>query len=296
MYYTNNTFLYLNGKFIKATDASTDLFSQTLHYGYGVFEGIRSYKTAQGTKIFKAFEHYERLRHSCQLVNIPFEYESEELIQASYSLLKKNNLTDAYIRPLVYCSPNMALTSPPNEVFLMIATWKWAKYLGDDLLKLCLSSYQRPNPNSVKIEAKVTGHYVNSILATSEAKARGYDEALMLDMNGHVAEGPGANFFYEKDGVLYTAPLGHILPGITRQTVINICKELDIKIEETFFKPEALEGADSAFMCGTAAEVIGVDSVDAKPFRKPWSESLGAIIQEAYKSQVLDKSFTDVII
>jgi len=295
MYYNKNTTLYLNGKFIKATDASTDLYSQTLHYGYGVFEGIRAYQTVNGTKIFKAVDHYERLRKSAELINIPFQYDTDELIRVTYQLLKKNNLTDAYIRPLVYCSPNMSLTQP-KEVYLMICAWEWGKYLGDNLLKLCLSSYQRPNPNSVKVEAKVTGHYVNSILATSEAKVRGYDEALMLDMNGNVAEAPGANFFYEKDNVLYTSPLGHILPGITRQTVINICRELEIPVKEKFFKPELLEEADSAFLCGTAAEVVGVESIDAKPFRKPWSESLGTVIQEAYKCQVLEKSFSHVII
>lgn len=295
MYYNKNTTLYLNGKFIKATDASTDLYSQTLHYGYGVFEGIRAYQTVNGTKIFKAVDHYERLRKSAELINIPFQYDTDELIRVTYQLLKKNNLTDAYIRPLVYCSPNMSLT-PPKEVYLMICAWEWGKYLGDNLLKLCLSSYQRPNPNSVKVEAKVTGHYVNSILATSEAKVRGYDEALMLDMNGNVAEAPGANFFYEKDNVLYTSPLGHILPGITRQTVINICRELEIPVKEKFFRPELLEEADSAFLCGTAAEVVGVESIDAKPFRKPWSESLGTVIQEAYKCQVLEKSFSHVII
>jgi branched-chain amino acid aminotransferase len=295
MYYTKNTVLYLNGKFIKAADASTDLYSQTLHYGYGAFEGIRAYNTTQGTKIFKAYEHYERLRHSCISVGIPFDYDTEELIQVTYKLLDKNKLKDAYIRPLVYCSPNMSLTAP-KEVYIMIAVWEWGKYLGDNLLKLCISSYQRPNPNSVKVDAKITGHYVNSILATSEAKVRGYDEALMLDMNGHVAEAPGANFFFEKDGVLYTPPLGHILPGITRQTVINICKELDIPVQEQQFKPEALIDADSAFLCGTAAEVVGIESIDAKPFVKDWKDSLGNIIQEAYKSQVLDKTFSHVII
>lgn len=295
MYYTKNTVLYLNGKFIKATDASTDLYSQTLHYGYGAFEGIRAYNTTQGTKIFKAYEHYERLRHSCISVGIPFDYDTEELIQVTYKLLDKNKLKDAYIRPLVYCSPNMSLTTP-KEVYIMIAVWEWGKYLGDNLLKLCVSSYQRPNPNSVKVDAKITGHYVNSILATSEAKVRGYDEALMLDMHGHVAEAPGANFFFEKDGVLYTPPLGHILPGITRQTVINICKELDIPVQEKQFKPEELTDADSAFLCGTAAEVVGIESIDAKPFAKDWKDSLGSIIQEAYKSQVLDKTFSHVII
>jgi branched-chain amino acid aminotransferase len=295
MYYTKDTTLFLNGKFIKAVDATTDLYSQTLHYGYGVFEGIRAYNTANGTKIYKAVEHFERLRNSAESVNIPFQYDTDELIRVTYQVLKKNNLSDAYIRPLVYCSPNMSLTQP-KEVFLMICAWEWGKYLGDKLLKLCLSSYQRPNPNSVKVEAKVTGHYVNSILATSEAKVRGYDEALMLDMNGTVAEAPGANFFFEKDNVLYTPPLGHILPGITRQAVINICRELEIPVKEKSFKPEELEEADSAFLCGTAAEIAGVESIDAKPFRKSWSESIGVVIQEAYKCQVLDKSFSHVII
>lgn len=295
MYYNANTILFLNGKYIKATDATTDLYSQTLHYGYGVFEGIRAYETSNGAKIFKAVEHYQRLRKSCELVNIPFEYDVDELIHISYNVLKKNNLSDAYLRPLVYCSPNMQLQQP-KEVYLMICAWEWGKYLGDSLINLCISSYQRPNPNSVKVEAKVTGHYVNSILATSEAKVRGFDEALMLDMNGNVAEGPGANFFYEKDGVLFTPPLGHILPGITRETVINICRELEIPLVEKYFTPEDMEGMDSAFMCGTAAEIIGVQSIDARPMQKKWKESLGSTIQEVYKNIVLEKSYADTII
>lgn len=295
MYYTKDTILFLNGKFIKAVDAHTDLFSQTLHYGYGAFEGIRAYQTMNGTKIFKAYEHYERLKKSCALVGIPFQYETEELVQISYQLLAKNDLSDAYIRPLVYCGANMTLTQP-TDVYLMICAWEWEKYHGDKQLKLCISSYQRPNPQALKMEAKVTGHYVNSILATSEAKVRGYDEALMLDMNGTIAEAPGANFFMEKNGVLYTPPLGHILPGITRQTVINICRELDIPVKERAIAPEELETADGAFLCGTAAEVVGIESIDAKTFHKPWFESLGSTIQEAYKCQVLEKSFSYVII
>jgi branched-chain amino acid aminotransferase len=249
-----------------------------------------------GTKIFKAFEHFERLKKSCALVGIPFNYETEELIQIAYQLLEKNDLSDAYIRPLVYCGANMQLTHT-NEVYLMMGAWHWDKYHGDNKqLKLCISSYQRPNPNALKMEAKVTGHYVNSILATSEAKVRGYDEALMLDMNGHVAETPGANFFLEKNGTLYTPSLGHILPGITRQTVLNICRELDIPVKEKVITVDELETADSAFLCGTAAEIVGVESIDAKPFLKSWQESLGATIQEAYKCQVLEKSFSYVII
>jgi branched-chain amino acid aminotransferase len=295
MYYNSNTILFLNGKYIKAAEATTDLYSQTLHYGYGVFEGIRSYETSNGTRIFKAAEHFQRLKKSCELVNIPFDYEVDELTQISYTVLKKNNLSDAYLRPLVYCSPNMQLQQP-KEVYLMICAWEWGKYLGDSLVNLCISSYQRPNPNSVKVEAKVTGHYINSILATSEAKVRGFDEALMLDMNGNVAEGPGANFFYEKDGVLFTPPLGHILPGITRETVINICRELEIPLVEKYFTPVDMEGMDSAFMCGTAAEIIGVQSIDARLMQKKWKESLGATIQEVYKNIVLEKSYADTII
>lgn len=295
MYYTKDTILFLNGKFIKAVDAHTDLYSQSLHYGFGAFEGIRAYQTMNGVKVFKAYEHFERLKKSCALVGIPFQYETEELVQIAYQLLEKNNLGDAYIRPLVYCGPNMQLTHT-NEVYLMMCAWEWEKYHGEKHLKMCISSYQRPNPNSLKMEAKVTGHYVNSILATSEAKVRGYDEALMLDMHGNIAEAPGANFFMEKNGVLYTPSLGHILPGITRQTVLNICRELDIPVKERNIKPEELETADSAFLCGTAAEIVCVESIDAKPFQKSWNDSLGATVQEAYKCQVLERSFSYVII
>ncbi|HRK52793.1 MAG TPA: branched-chain amino acid transaminase [Cyclobacteriaceae bacterium] len=295
MYYTNDTTLFLNGKFVKAADAKTDLFSQTLHYGYGVFEGIRAYQTVNGVKVFKSHEHYERLLRSASLMGIPLHYTAEELTQATYEVLARNNQSNAYIRPLVFCSPNMSLTSP-NEVSLMIATWEWGKYLGDQLLNVCISSFQRPNPKSFKIEAKACGHYVNSILATTEAKQRGFDEGLLLDIEGFVAEGPGANFFYEKDGVLYTPPKGNILPGITRQTVLEICAELDLKVVEKLFKPEELFEADSAFFCGTAAEVIGIDSIERQKFNKPWKESIGATIQEAYRCLVLDKSYSYVIV
>ncbi len=295
MYYNEDTIIYLNGKFIKAIDAHVDLFSQSLHYGYGVFEGIRSYQTQNGVKIFKALEHYQRLKNSCTLVNIPFDYQAEELIQITYQLLKRNNLTNSYIRPLVYCGPNMNLTQP-KDVFLMICAWEWGKYLGDKPVKLCISSYQRQNPESIKMEAKASGHYMNGILATSEAKVRGFDEALMLDMNGHVAQAPSTNIFIEKDGILYTPPAGHIFSGITRDTVMNICKELDIIVEERPIKPEELEKADSAFLCSTGAEIAGVESIDAKPFLKKWEDSLGALIQEAYRSQIVEKSFSYVII
>lgn len=285
MYYDHKTLLYLDGKFVKASDASTDLYSQTLHYGYGVFEGIRAYKTENGTSIFKAKEHYERLKNSAELINIPFNYNVDELVQVTYDLLEKNNLSDAYVRPLVFCDPNMSLTQP-NNVSLMICAWEWGAYLGDQQLRLSVASYCRPHPRSVKIEAKVCGHYVNSILATTEAKRNGFDEALVLDSDGFLAEGPGANFFFEKDGVLYTPQLGNILPGITRATVLELGEKLGVEIKQGLFRPEELKTADSAFYCGTAAEVIGIESVDETKFPLKWSNSLGKKLQDEYSKLV----------
>ncbi|MBK5278620.1 MAG: aminotransferase class IV, partial [Bacteroidia bacterium] len=203
MYYNDNTVLFLDGNYVKAKDAKIDLFGQTLHYGYGVFEGIRAYETVNGIKTFKALEHFERLKRSCKLVDIPFHYSAEELSQITFQVLKKNNLSNAYIRPLVFCSPNMDLTAP-NEISLMISAWEVDRHSTLKPARVCISSFQRPNPKAVTVEAKVCGLYANSILATMEAKKRGFDDGLLLDLNGFVAEGPGANFFYEKDGVMYT--------------------------------------------------------------------------------------------
>ncbi|MCA0349045.1 MAG: branched-chain amino acid transaminase [Bacteroidetes bacterium] len=285
MYYNNNTLIYLDGKFVKANETTTDLYSQTLHYGYGVFEGIRAYETENGTSIFKAQEHYDRLKKSAELVNIPFNYDVEELVKASYELLEKNNLSDAYVRPLVFCDPNMALARP-NNVSIMICAWEWGAYLGDKQLRLTISTYCRPHPRSIKIEAKVCGHYVNSILATNEAKDKGFDEALLLDSDGFLAEGPGANLFYEKEGVLYTPQLGNILPGITRATVLELAKELGIEVRQGLFSKDDLAVADSAFYCGTAAEIIGIESVDDSKFPKEWNNTLGKKLQEEYSKLV----------
>lgn len=295
MYFTKDTVLYLDGKFVKATDVRIDPYSQTLHYGFGAYEGIRSYKTQNGVKLFKSHEHFERLKSTCSQLGIQTDFEAEELTRVAYQLLEKNSLTDAYLRPLVFCGPNMRLTQTP-EVHLMMGAWKWAKYHGDKLLKVCVSSHPRPDPAAFKVEAKITGYYVSNILATSEAKARGYDDALMLDLNGNVAAAPAGNFFLEKDGVLYTAPFGNIFPGITRQVVLNICRALDIPVVERNINPHELESADGAFLCGTAVDIAGIESIDANTFKKEWKDSLGAIVQEAYRCQVLERSFSYVII
>lgn len=285
MYFNDETIIFLDGEFVKAADAKTNLYNQTMHYGNGVFEGIRAYNTPDGTRIFKAKEHYDRLHFSAKKMHIKLNYSVEELESISYELLKRNNISDAYIRPLVYLGENMSLT-PTDEVHVVIMAWEWGKYLGDKLLRLMVSSFQRPNPKSCFVEAKVVGHYTNSILATTEAKSKGFDEAILTDMNGNIAEGPGANFFYQKNGKLHTAPLGNILAGITRQTVIEIATELGYEVVQEYFKPEELANADSAFYCGTAAEVIGIESVDAIKFPLEWENSIGAIIQKKYKRKV----------
>ena len=294
-YYNSETVLYLNGKFLKAAQTGTDLFGQSLHYGYGVFEGIRAYQTHNGIRVFKAKEHYDRLKRSCELINIPYEFDNHQLIDATYRILEINQLKNAYIRPLVFCSPNMSLTRP-SDVSVMICAWEWGAYLGNNLLRVCISSFQRPNPKSVKVEAKATGHYVNSILATTEAKDLGYDEALLLDMHENIAEAPGANFFLEKDGCLYTPPAGSILPGITRATVFEIGQMLGIPVYEKTLTVADIQTAHSAFFCGTAAEIVGIRSVDDKVFEADWKDTLGATIQRTYKNLVLEKENYEVII
>ena len=287
-YYNADTVIYLNGSIVKAADAKTDFFGQSLHYGYSVFEGIRSYKTASGeTKIFKAQEHYDRLKASAEALNMPYPFDTDELIAATYKILEENNLQDAYIRPVVYAPANMSFVVN-TESFIMIAAWEMQPFLGDKLLKVMKSSFQRPNPKGFKITAKAAGHYVNSILASQEAKANGFDEALLCDMNGFVAEGPGANVFYEKDGQLFTPSLGNILPGITRYTVLDICKKLDIPVQEKLFTTDELKEADAVFFCGTAAEIIGWDSLDNQAFKGNWDQSLGKQIQEAYKNLTVE--------
>lgn len=288
-YYNENTIVYLDGAFVKATEAKIDLYSQSLHYGYGVFEGMRSYKTVTGqTKIFKPREHFDRFRDSAEAMNIPYNYDADALTAITYEVLGRNQIQDAYIRPLIYAPANMTFAKN-TETHLMIAVWEMGPFLGDKLLRIKTSSFQRPNPKGFKIHAKATGHYVNSILASQEAKVEGFDEALLLDMNGFVAEGPGANIFFEKDGKLFTPSLGNILPGITRATVIELCQQLNIHIEEKLFTTEELKEADAAFYCGTAAEVIGWDSLDNVSFKKPWDETLSRKVQVAYKDLVIEK-------
>ncbi|WP_428068039.1 branched-chain amino acid transaminase [Chryseobacterium gambrini] len=291
MYYNDDSVLFFDGEYVKAKEAKTDLYGQSLHYGYAVFEGIKSYKTANGTKIFKAEEHYDRLRKSAEAMHMPFHYSTEEMVESTYKLLEINNLSNAYIRPLVICSPNMSL-SKGQKSYLVIEAWNWDNGYLSNKLRIMTSSFQRPNPKAFKIEAKVSGHYVNSILACQEAKDKGFDEALVLDEKGNVAESSGANVFYEKDGKLFTPAKGNILPGITRATVFEICNQLGISYQEKLFTPQEMQGADAAFFCGTAAEIVALESLDNIPFRIDWEDSLSAKIQQAYRHLVVEENYS----
>lgn len=289
-YYNENTVLWLNGAFRKAAETSMDPYSQSVQYGYSVFEGIRSYRTASGeTRIFKPVEHYDRLRRSAEAMNMPYAWTTQQLIDATYELLEKNGFQDAYIRPVLFAPPNMSFARN-TESSLFIAAWEMTPFLGEKLLRIFTSSFERPNPKGFKIEAKAAGHYVNSILASQEAKDKGFDEALLTDMNGFVAEGPGANVFYEKGGRLFTPAPGNILPGITRATVLEICAELGIDVEQRQITIEELKAADAAFFCGTAAEIIGWESLDDTKFKGNWADSLSKKIQDAYQDKIKEKS------
>lgn len=291
MYYNEKSVLFFDGEFVEAQKASTDLYGQSLHYGYAVFEGIKAYKTAEGTRIFKAEEHYDRLRKSAELMMIPFSYSTQEMVDITYRLLEINNLSNAYIRPLVICSANMAL-SKGQKSSLVIEVWNWDNGYMANKMRVMTSSFERPNPKAFKIEAKVSGHYVNSILACQEAKDRGFDEALLLDSNGYVAESSGANVFFEKDSKFYTPKKGNILPGITRNTVFEILGQLGIDYHEIDFTPDEMKKADAAFFCGTAAEIVALESLDDVKFNLEWEESLSFTVQKAYRHLVAGEDYT----
>lgn len=294
-YFGKDTWIYLDGELIKADQATTDFFGQSLHYGYSVLDGIRAYNTHNGPRLFKAEQHYDRLCSSCERIGIPFPYKTGQLIDQTYMLLEKNNLRSAYIRPLVITGHNMYLM-PAKEAHLVIAAWEWGPFLGTGQIRLALSPYQRPNPRSLPVEAKIGGQYVSSIVATNEAVQRGFDEAVLLDSDGYVAQASSNNLFIEKDGILYTPELGHVFPGITRQTVFEIAKAFGIEAIAKKITPEELKAADTAFLTGTATGVASVASIDDVRYPTEWTDTASATIQRAYKNLTLENENYEVII
>lgn len=286
MYANKKTYLYHNGNFVKARKHGVSFFSQGLHYGYATFEGIRAYRTKHGTRIFKARAHFQRLLDSAKNLHLEIPYSLKELIDASYKLLEMNGLESAYLRPIIYGDEQMSL-QPSSKPNIAILNWRWQSYFEQaQELKVMISSYRRPDPKAFPIVGKVSGLYVNSTLATYEAKQKGYDEALLLDINGNIAQTPGANIFIEKEGSLYTPPRGHIFEGITREVIINMAHQLGIHVEEKHFTPEELKNIDGAFLVGTATEVKLIKSIDGHQVALDYEESLGKILADRYQMRV----------
>lgn len=287
--------IYIDGKIIPSSSFGVNASSQTLNYGFGAFEGIRSYVTPNGTKIFKAEEHFKRLQSSCEQIHLPFNWDIKQLIKDTHKLLEANELKNAYIKPVVFSGEGMNMVNS-DQSHILIMAWELESFFGDRLLKTCISSYEKPNPHSVPINAKLTGNYLNSVLAISEANRNGFDEALLIDMHGYLTESSSANIFLEKDGKLFTPCEGNIMLGITRKTVMQIAIQLDIEVIEKNLTATDLKNADAAFLCGTAAEIVGIQSIDETSLPFSFSDSIGSSIQRVYKSLVLDKLSFEVII
>jgi len=260
--------IWFDGKLVNWDDAQVHVLSHTLHYGVGVFEGIRCYKTEDGqSAVFRLKEHVDRLFDSAHIVLIEIPFTREEIRAAIHKTLVANELSEGYIRPLVFLGEGeMGLHVRNNPVRVAIAAWPWGAYLGEDGLKKGIrakvSSFNRHHPNAAMSKGKVTGNYVNSVLAKWEVMKAGYDEAVLLDTEGYVAEGSGENIFIVRNGILQTTPLTSVLPGITRDSVITIAQKFDIPVKEARFTRDEMYIADEMFFTGTAAEITPVREVD----------------------------------
>ena len=278
-------FIWMDGKFVKWDDAKIHVLTHTTHYGLGVFEGIRFYKTAEGPAIFRLKEHMHRLYKGAKTAFMKVPFSQEVYTEAVRETVRKNKIEAGYIRPLfIYGYGKMGLDPHGAPVNCSISCWPWGSYLGEEAVKVKISSFIRIHPQSTHADAKICGHYVNSIFASCEAKAAGYQESLLLDYKGNVAEGPGENFYIVKDGKIITPPLGNVLPGITRMSLLQLAKDNGIKVEERLFKPAEVYSADEAFYTGTAAEVTVIQSVDGKEI----GSSAPGPITSKLKEQFLD--------
>jgi branched-chain amino acid aminotransferase len=283
--------IWLDGELVDWREAKTHVLTHTLHYGMGVFEGVRAYKAEQGTAIFRLQEHTDRLFRSAHILSMKMPFDKAAINEAQRTVVRENKLDSAYIRPMCfYGSEGMGLRADNLKVHVMVAAWHWGAYLGADAIekgiRIRVSSYTRHHVNIQMCKAKANGNYMNSMLALREALSCGCDEALLLDPEGYVAEGSGENFFMVRDGVLYTPELTSALEGITRDTVIRIAGELGIPVKEKRITRDEVYIADEAFFTGTAAEVTPIRELDGRQIgagrRGPITEKL----QTAYFDQV----------
>jgi branched-chain amino acid aminotransferase len=287
--------VWFDGSLIPYDQANVHVLSHTLHYGLGAFEGIRAYAQEDGTAgIWRLEEHMIRLLQTANMLRIQCPYNKSELEEACQEVLRANAFTDAYLRPLIFLGAGqMGLGARGNTVHTAIAAWHWGAYLGEkglkDGIRLRTSSFQRNHPNAVMPRAKVVGHYVNSILARYEANDDGFDEALMLDTQGFVAEGTGENVFVFHEGRVYTPPAVNILPGLTRKTVLEMLAHEAIPVVEQCFGRDLLYVADEVFLCGTAAEITPVGELDRRIIGPGGCGPLTKKIQGLYNDAVRGK-------
>lgn len=261
-------YIWMDGEFVPWEDANIHILTHTLHYGLGVFEGIRCYDTEKGPAVFRLKEHMERLENSAELVKLDLPYPVEEFIEATRETIRKNEQEECYIRPIVYYGyGEMGLSPRDSPINAAIAVWPWGAYLGEEGLEkgveTTITEWRRIHPNILPPQAKTVANYANSILAKLDALDRDYDEAILLNMDGEIAEGPGENLFIVEDGEVVTTPLSSgALEGITRNSIVEIARDMGITVSEETISEERLLEADEAFFTGTAAEVTPIREVD----------------------------------
>lgn len=263
-------YIWQNGQFISWDDAKIHVLAHSLHYGTGVFEGIRLYDTKKGPAVFQLDKHLDRMYYSAKCLDMNVPWSQEEFKQAIIETVRRNEVTGCYIRPIFYYGYGELRVGPEGcPVDGAIAVWPWGAYLGDEAINVIVSDVIRIHPKSSFTDAKITGHYVNSMLAGLAVKKGDYQESLLLDYEGNIAEGPGENFFMVKDEKIITPPLGTILAGITRTSVMELARDLGYNVKERKITLEDAFGADECFFTGTAAEVTAIKSINEKPMKNP---------------------------
>jgi len=292
--------IWMEGKLVDWNEAKIHILTHTLHYGLGAFEGIRCYKTSRGSAIFRLKEHIDRFFNSIKIIHLKIDYSPEEIIQAITRTIKANELEECYIRPITYIGyGGMGINHRGIPICTAIAVWPWGVYLGDGALtngiRVKISSYTGHHTNVNMTKAKVCGNYANSQLAKIEAIEHGYDEAVMLDPDGYVAQGSGENIFIVRKGVIKTPPLTSILEGITRDSVITLAHDLGIPLKEELFPRDELYIADEAFFCGTAAEVTPIKEVDNRVLGNGKPGEVTRRLQQAFFNvvQAKDEKYLD---
>ncbi|WP_367451407.1 branched-chain amino acid transaminase [Snodgrassella alvi] len=280
-------FIWFNGNLVEWRNAQTHVLTHTLHYGMGVFEGVRAYETQNGTAIFRLQDHTKRLFNSAKITGMHLPFTMEEINQAHIEVVKANKLASCYFRPMAFYGSNKLGVAPDqNDVQVIVAAWPWGAYLGEEGMqkgiRVQISSFTRHHPNITMIKAKANGNYMNSIMANTEATRNGYDEAIMLDSNGFVAEGSGENIFIVNDGKLYTPALDAALDGITRRTVMAIAADMNLTITEKHITRDEVYCADEVFFTGTAAEVTPIREVDGRVIGCGSRGTLTTEIQQRY--------------